>query len=66
MFIFVKKHIRGNCGKYHKGILLFLPQKHLNNLNHMANTKAKDVDNFTSQYEITYLKNTHEFLNTKL
>ena len=42
----LRKHIRANHGKNHKGVPPLLPQQLLNDLNHMLNTSIKDAPNF--------------------
>ena len=57
-------------GKITKVFPLLLPQKFLNDLNHMLNTSIKDAPNFIrisiSNMKKSHLKNTHELLSTKL
>ena len=65
-----RNYIRANCGKSHKGVLCLLPQQFLKDLNYMLNTSIKDASNFIriliSSVKESYLKITHELLNTKL
>ena len=69
-FHLYQENIRANRGKNHKGVPLLLPQEFSNDLNHMLNTSIKDAPNFIrisiSSMKKSYVKITHEPLNTKL
>ena len=69
-FHLYQENIRANRGKNHKGVPLLLPQEFSNDLNHMLNTSIKDAPNFIrisiSSMKKSYVKITHELLNTKL
>ena len=65
-----RKYSRANRGKNHKGVPRLLPQQFVKDLNQMLNTSIKDAPNFIrisiSSMKKSYLKITHELLNTKL
>ena len=63
---FPRKHSPSNCGENHTGVFLFLPQRSLDNLNHIRNTSIKPFIRFSlSDIKISYLNNNRKYFSTK-
>ena len=61
-----RRHSPPNCGENHKGVFLFLPQRSLDNLNHIRNTSIKHFIRFSvSDIKISYLNNNSKYFSRK-